>query len=359
MGVEVNKNWLRIRFTHQGQRYCFNLGLKDTKPNKVKAASVLLQIEADIEEGKFDSSLAKYKPHPTLNKPLNALTCPELFAEWVKWKSAFCDDRTVKWLAAMGKPLSHFEHLPASSISQKQAKDFAALLSSQAKGDTQCRRLSVIKSCWEWAIENNYLSKNPWRETNKLIKASPKQMPKPFTKKEVEAILAGFQENYPELHPFVRFLLGTGCRLGEARALRWLDLSNDFTCCEIATQISQNTKKRKLPKNNKIRSLTLSNSLTDMLRELNSISGGGDTIFQLNCLPIKETDFYYRWRRVLSLKKIPYRKPYNCRHTFVSHALAKGISPPSISQITGHTLKVLFAHYAGYIDANPKLPELF
>jgi hypothetical protein len=46
-------------------------------------------------------------------------------------------------------------------------------------------------------------------------------------------------------------------------------------------------------------------------------------------------------------------------HTFISHALALGTSASAIAQQTGHSLKILFEHYAGYVDAVPKLPDLF
>jgi len=359
MGIEANGGWLRLRFSHHSQRHCLYLGLKDTKLNRIKGIALQLQVQADIEQGIFDDSLLKYRQQLILNRPLTTLNCAELFAKWVQWKSQFCDVRTANWYTSIGKQLSFFGNCLANSINKKQVNDFVFWSCSQGKLAIQKRRLKVIESCWAWAIENDYLKDNPWKEASKLIKRPGKQGPKPFTKDEVESILEGFQEYYPELYPFVRFLLGTGCRLGEARALTWSDLNQDMTICEISRQLSQKGDRSKLVKNGKVRSLFLSESLTALLRNVKAASGGTEMIFQCDGQSIIEWRFYTRWKRVLMLKNIPHRKPYNCRHTFVSHALANGIKPLLIAQQTGHTLKVLFAHYAGYIEPSPKLPELF
>ncbi len=64
------------------------------------------------------------------------------------------------------------------------------------------------------------------------------------------------------------------------------------------------------------------------------------------------------WSNILSRLDIPYQKPYNCRHTFISHCLEAGMNPVVVAQITGHDVKVLYDHYAGVVSL-PSLPELF
>jgi len=360
MKVEKNNGRLRLRFSHQGKKYCFYLGLKDSPLNQVKAERIKLQVLEDIENKCFDSSLAKYKPHPALKKPLAELTCAELFSDWMKYKSAFCDSRTIEWYAATANSLQYFGDVPASSINSLQIAEFVTWLKEQpANSETQRRKLESIKACWDWGSENGYLhlSENPWKEALKMVKPAPPPLPNPFTKKEVKAILKGFQADCPNLYLFVRFLFTTGCRTGEARALRWSDLSEDCTRCQIATQLSRKAK-RKPTKNRKIRHLWLPNSLAAELRKLKQVSSG-ELVFTWEGGAVSGDVFYKRWGEVLSSDSISYRKPYNTRHTFVSHALEKGVSPSEIAQQTGHSLKVLFERYAGYIKSNPKLPELF
>jgi integrase len=360
MNVQKNNGWLRIRFSHQRKKYCFALGLKDSPANRAKADLIKLQILEDIENSCFDHSLARYKPHPFLKKPLVELTCGELFSDWIKYKSAFCDSRTIEWYAATAKNLEFFGNVAASSITPLQIAGFVNWLRSQpAKSETQRRKLESIKACWDWGIANRYfqLAENPWKEAVKLIKPSQPELPNPFTQKEVEAILEGFQADCPELYLFVRFLFSTGCRTGEARALRWSDLSEDCTRCQIATQLSRKAK-RKPTKNRKIRQLWLPDTLVAELRELKNVANG-ESVFTWEGKEVSGDVFYKRWGRVLSNYSIKYRKPYNTRHTFISHALEQGVSPSAIAQQTGHSLKVLFEHYAGYINSSPRLPDIF
>ena len=47
--------------------------------------------------------------------------------------------------------------------------------------------------------------------------------------------------------------------------------------------------------------------------------------------------------------------PTCTRHTFISHALASGMNPMEVAQITGHDLQTLYDNYAGYVNKTPQL----
>jgi integrase len=64
------------------------------------------------------------------------------------------------------------------------------------------------------------------------------------------------------------------------------------------------------------------------------------------------------WKTVLSGLNIDYRKPYNTRHTLISHALDLGMSPVMVAQLTGHDVATLYENYAGSVNSRPRLPEL-
>jgi len=61
------------------------------------------------------------------------------------------------------------------------------------------------------------------------VKVCPKQMPRPFSKEEMGAIIQAFRTDryYSPYGDFVQFLFETGCRTGEAIGLRWGHLSDD------------------------------------------------------------------------------------------------------------------------------------
>lgn len=61
---------------------------------------------------------------------------------------------------------------------------------------------------------------------------------------------------------------------------------------------------------------------------------------------------------VLTRLGIDYRKPYNTRHTSISHALDLGMNPVTVAQLTGHDVETLYKNYAGNVNSRPVLPEL-
>jgi hypothetical protein len=60
--IENDHGRLRIRFTHLGKRYCFALGLPDSKVNRTAAIGKATQIELDLASGHPDPTLKAYKP---------------------------------------------------------------------------------------------------------------------------------------------------------------------------------------------------------------------------------------------------------------------------------------------------------
>lgn len=64
------------------------------------------------------------------------------------------------------------------------------------------------------------------------------------------------------------------------------------------------------------------------------------------------------WKTVLTRLEIDYRKPYNTRHTLISHALDLGMNPVAVAQLTGHDVRMIYQNYAGNVNSRPRLPEL-
>ena len=58
---------------------------------------------------------------------------------------------------------------------------------------TARERLALLNAAWEWGGKQNLVSGNPWSDLR--VRKPPKQAPKPFTKAQVAAIIAGFSES--------------------------------------------------------------------------------------------------------------------------------------------------------------------
>jgi len=183
-------------------------------------------------------------------------------------------------------------------------------------------------------------------------------MVKPFSECEITAILEAFGNNrtYWAYKPFVEFLFFTGTRVGEAIGLLWKDVSEDFS--EITIRRQYTRKQYKATKTGKVRTFQVSERVKNILLSLNPYRPNPEKpVFTYNGHIIDLTNFRSRaWKQCIEKANIPYRTVYNTRATFISLALANGLTPIYIAQITGHSPSTMFQHYAGFIEGTPILP---
>lgn len=353
---------LRLRWTFRGRRYVLALGLEDTKTNRLSSQQTILAIEADIESGKFTGALDRYKR--AASRGSKNFTVVELFEEWLGFKRSHCDERTIDWYRDTQKNLqTFFQQKSASLIDRQAATAFLEWLGKQSlSAETQQRRMESISSCWGWAVKEGLIAHNPWEGLSKLIVVGEPEEAKPFTSEEIDKILKAFDEHprYNQLAPFVRFMLWTGARPGEAIGLRWCDLSEDCKEVTIRTQVTKRKHasdvRRKPPKKNKVRKFKVASPVQELLLALRSISNH-ESVFLWNERTINLDNFREDvWRVLLGQAEVDYRPPKNCRHTFVSHCLEMKMNPVDIAKITGHRTRVLFDHYAGKLK-DAETPE--
>lgn len=356
--VQVFKDRLRLRWSHQGTRYYLYLGLADSKVNRIVAEGRARLIEGDLATGNFDPTLAKYKPE---NQRVRSLSVAELFEQFTKHKAKQVYKRTLAKYRAMAGHLSQFfRGKTVEAIGDAEAEDFRDWLVKRLAPITVRERLTLLRACWTWAIKHKLAAHNPWTEIR--VKVPPKQKSKPFTLDEIERILQGFRDDrhYSHYADFIEFLFGTGCRTGEAIALQWQHLNQDCSVVWIGESWSRG--ERKATKTNQARYITLTDRLQQMLlaRRPDRVNPKALVFPSPKGLAIDDHNFRNRaWKSVLVKLSIPYRKPYTTRHTLVSHALDVGMSPAAIAELTGHTIETLFRDYAGNVQSRPKLPELW
>ncbi|WP_449105478.1 hypothetical protein [Pseudomonas mohnii] len=62
---------------------------------------------------------------------------------------------------------------------------------------------------------------------------------------------------------------------------------------------------------------------------------------------IKQTsDLHNQWRPALQALTMPYRPPYNCRHTYATICLMSNMNPAFIAQQLGHSVQMLLTTHA-------------
>jgi integrase len=364
VNLEVLKGRLRLRWTYLGKRVVLALGLDDSAPGRAIAEGKAAIIAGDLASGEYDPTLARYKSNGKVCPQKDEGSTSHLFERFYthRCKAIGTNSRT-KYEALTGHIAVFFDPRDASEVSDNYADEFRQYLISKVSLSTVASYISLLKGCWAWGTKRGLVSgQNPWVEVSGRIKVPHTRKAMPFSRDEVQAILRGFRSNrhYAHYGDFVMFLFGTGCRLGEAVALQWQHLEADCSKVWIGEAVSKG--KRGPTKTNTSREFRLSPKQQQMLLARKPDRAKPDDLVfpsPKSGGPIDIRNFRNRaWQKVLKAANVPYRRPYLCRSTFISHALETGEKPMTIAQITGHDPETLFKFYASSLSNCNQIPDV-
>jgi integrase len=355
--VETIRDRLRLRWSYQGQRYYLYMELPDTITNQKVAEAKARLIESHMAAGVFDRTLDRYRPEGSKQLSLSVV---ELFQKFIDYKTKNLHPQSLaKYQGLLGHLGLFFKTKLVAQVGETEAEKFRSWLGKRVEPITLRERISLLNACWNWAVKRKWVHSNPWQEIK--VKVPRQQKPKPFSDAEIKRIVEGFYADryYSHYANYVEFLLGTGCRLGEAIALKWRHLNDD---CSVVHFIESYYRGQfKGLKKEDERFVSLTEHLKKMLLARRPAKyDPNELVFpSARGAPIDDHNFRNRaWKTVLADVGVEYRKPRTTRATLVSHALDRGMSPAEVSELTGHTQETLFRHYAGNVRNRPQLPDL-
>lgn len=327
---------------------------------------VARRIETDIYSNQFDESLDSYRPEKLRRTGLTVLEIVERFLAYKKEQNVIA--ATLEHYQALANWIKKnpIATIRADAVGDSHAAKFLRLLEDGGLAPAQRRRrIGNLKTVWAWAQSERLIpgDRNPWADRHKTLKVPPRQPPQPFTKAQVQLIIASFRADpfYSHFGDFIEFLFLTGCRTSEACGLRWRHLSEDCSRAWIGEMLVRRVQRP--AKNMKAREIRLSDRVQKLL--LNRRPEHFDPeklVFDTKQgRPLSDEIFRARyWTPLLKKIGLSYKKPYIAtRGGFVTHCLEAGMSPNEIAKLTGHSVKVLFQHYAGHLPNDVKLPDLF
>lgn len=141
---------------------------------------------------------------------------------------------------------------------------------------------------------------------------------------------------------FAEFMLQTGMRTGEVRALKWKDLEENRVLVHSNYTLTHGHKNS--TKTNKKRWVPLNKAAKDILEQLDKTS---EYLFPWNRYAFQS---YFRDKvdqlYAAGLIKGRYR-PYDLRHVAISRWLEAGIPVTQAASWAGNTSEVIWKHYAG------------
>ncbi|MBW4422113.1 MAG: tyrosine-type recombinase/integrase [Myxacorys californica WJT36-NPBG1] len=360
VNIENLKGNLRLRWRFEGKRYCLALGLPDTPTNRAIAQMKAAEIGRDIEYGMFDASLLKYRGERHGKTPIKVY---ELFEKYIESRRGQVAQQTLsKHSGLLSNLKAHFRERYAGNLTPADCEAFKGYLAEKLAPITLKQQLTDVKSAWAWAITRHMVTDNPWVEVVKRVPRGKVKKPQPFTIGEIRAIIQGFRTHpeYSYYADYVEFMLSTGCRIEEAIALTWEDVTDD--CSQIWFGKAFYRGHDKELKAGKAGFVPLSKSLQQLLTKRRPMNADPKLLIfpsRRHGKHMDDANFRNRaWKTVLDDLNIPYRKPNSTRHTLISYWLSQGEDPLTVAKYTRTSLKMIYEHYADYIPNNKRLPEL-
>ena len=320
----------------------------------------LAEINTDIIAGYFDLTLLKYRLRKTGKKP-TAISAVEVFQK-------YAEDRLIdrdlshssrgRFKGIASKLGQFLGDKPAEKVTESVAKDVVARWSKSVSKGTIKERLTDLRAAWDWAKGKYHLAEsNPWSGQIDRIKVQAPKQDDPLSLVEFQAILATFKAHptYCFYSDFVIFLSHSACRFGEAAALKWKHLGTGYSTAWIEKSISRGHLNKKGTKTEKFRTVDILPSVQSMLRErYERVKPQPDDLVFPRPKGGSMNDNYFRpkiWKPILANCNIKYTRPYNIRHSAISHAARKeGVDLAALAKQTGHSKRVLIDTYLHGID---------
>lgn len=181
------------------------------------------------------------------------------------------------------------------------------------------------------AVEQGWLAVNPFEKGGTLIVESFEvERTRILSVAEEQRLLKNCERWRQHLRPILIFAIETACRRGEIRKLKWSDINLTGRTIRIQATNTKTLKPRLVPISARLRD-TLAELRANHLRPNSLVFGGADfkTSFNKACSDAKLTDVHF----------------HDLRHTAITRMLEKGISPPLVMKIAGHTQQKTFLRY--------------
>lgn len=200
------------------------------------------------------------------------------------------------------------------------------------------RRHAVLaaKSAFAWADAQGVFAPDPLRK----VKAEPGRVrERVLSEAERAEVMAAIRDR--QFKDFVSALLATGCRPSEVARVTAADVD-----LAVGTWIFGEHKTRK--KTRKARVVYLTDEMVEMSRRLIEKHPEGP-IFRARNLDRPFTRHNVRLRFTRLRKKLPHLPhfvAYNCRATYATEALVRGVGVAQVAELLGHTsTEMVTRHY--------------
>lgn len=229
----------------------------------------------------------------------------------------------------------------------------ALLLKAQSslKIGSVLKLYTILKLVFKKAYLEDIISKNPMDKVERP-KAKKDEVvndePEAYSAKEILRIIDVLENEPLQWRVYTRLLIDTGCRRGEACAVRWCDINEKENSVTFAGSLAYTPETGVFldtSKNKKQRTVYIDPNVMKLLKQLKAskkvidASGKGYVFTQSeNSLVPLHPDSPTRYYKKLSDKYgIEHFHPHKLRHSQASIAITNGADPVSVGQKLGHS----------------------
>jgi len=332
-GIRVRGTSVQISFYWRGQRFQKTLKLEPTKKNLLYAERLRSSILLEIAQGTFDPS--KYFKK-TEEKDEGVLISLALSG----WLAAIERTLSVSTFRGYSSAVNHrltpaFGHLKMTELTTQTIRQWIGTLTDISNKRIN-NLLTPLRAIFADAYQDGQIDRNPLDRIKNLPLATKE--PEPFSPDEIGRILAAAD---PICLNLFQFAFWSGLRTSELIGLEWgdVDFEKGFVSVRRAV-LRGHVKETKTQAGH--RDIILLNPAREALeqqKEHTFLQGPKGRVF---CHPLTRKPFYmdqeiYRfWESTLRKAGVPFRNPYQTRHTYASLLLSAGENPMFVAQQMGH-----------------------
>lgn len=312
-----------------------------------KAAEAFL---AAVNVHGAERALEMYGADPA---PRRAANAPMTVADWISHHIdhlSGVDKRTVddyrSYLRTSIAPT--VGTVPLTALSRDDVARWVQGMTGAAK--TIANKHALLSAALNAAVKAGHIPNNP--AAGARLPRSEKGEMVFLTAEQYAALIAEIPEHW---QPLVEFLVASGCRWGEATALRPADVNRDTGTIRISRAWQKNPYRLGPPKTNRSRrTITIDATVLDQLHY------DGDWLFtnpgvgnRAKGGPVRAPNFRSNvWAPAITRAKIsPRPRIHDLRHTCASWMLIAGTPPHVVQRHLGHeSIKTTVDTYGPYLD---------
>lgn len=201
---------------------------------------------------------------------------------------------------------------------------------------------AIIRGTFEFAIDEDIITKNPMRQV-KIADNAPQETPKVFFTDDA-AVIADYAKKDKEFGVVILTLLYTGMRRGELCALRYNDIDFKQKTIHIHRAVSKDEigayYLSDTTKTKHARTIPVNDLVLEQLKGLNKKGciWNGKEFYSPATLENAYKRFFTRMNSSLpDEQKVPYLSPHKLRHTYATAVLNNSNNLRAVQELLGHS----------------------